>query len=97
MSKRKIYLALALAVLFSALGQTYVAKADWMCGIEHQVSVTPAKCDGGMTCGNYPPQVVITNKAFYRQTQIYEQTCVNAQNEIDIRKRHVEVVLGCCD
>lgn len=97
MGKKKICLALALLLLLGALWHSDVVKADWMCAIEYQVAVEPPRCDTGVTCGNYPPQVVITNKAFYRQTKYYKKKCINNQGEEKYFVRQDDEVLGCCD
>ena len=97
MGKKIVCLALALLLLFGALWHSDVVKADWKCGIEYQSKVYPPECDTGVTCGNYPPQVVITNRAFYRQHKVYEKLCVNNQSEVRYFDRHEYEVLGCCD
>ncbi len=97
MGKKKVCLALALLLLLGVLWHSDVVKADWKCGIEYQVSVEEPRCDTGVTCGNYPPQVVITNKAFFRQRKGYKKVCVNNQNEVKDFYRYDDEVLGCCD
>lgn len=97
MRKKKICLALALVLLFSVLGHGDVVRAEWKCSIEYQVGLEEPRCDTGVTCGNYPPQVVITGKAFFRQRKVYKKTCVNNQGEVQDFFRNDYEVLGCCD
>lgn len=95
--KKKICLVLMLSLLFSVFGQKNEARADWQCSLEKMIGVTPAVCDSSVTCGNYPPQIVITNKSNYRQIVYWVKTCVNNQGEVQDFVRNESVVLGCCD